>query len=201
MANPTVYLAGPEVFLPEVEEVVRAKKELCQRYGFTGLFPFDAEIENFADLSPEQQACMISRENEKMMHRADCAIFNCTPFRSVSMDVGTAYEVGFMRALGKPIFGYTNITTPFADRSRSYNASLNMQSIDPYTEGTEIEDFGLSENLMIAVALKKHGCDVVQRQVPQGRELLDLTAFEDCLEMAQGVFSNSQYQSFKTISS
>ncbi|HJW77212.1 MAG TPA: nucleoside 2-deoxyribosyltransferase, partial [Beijerinckiaceae bacterium] len=40
-ARPKLYLAGPEVFLPEAIEIGRIKKDLCARYGIEGLYPFD----------------------------------------------------------------------------------------------------------------------------------------------------------------
>ena len=42
------------------------------------------------------------------MRSCDAAVANLTPFRGVSADAGTAFEVGFMRALGRPVLGYTN---------------------------------------------------------------------------------------------
>jgi len=43
-ARPKLYLAGPEVFLPEAIEIGRIKKDLCARYGIEGLYPFDNEV-------------------------------------------------------------------------------------------------------------------------------------------------------------
>ena len=50
------------------------------------------------------------------MRSCDLLIANCTPFRGVSMDVGTAFEIGFMRALGRPVFGYSNTPADYAAR-------------------------------------------------------------------------------------
>ena len=43
-SRPKVYLAGPDVFLPDAVSIGRRKKELCAHYGFEGLYPFDNEI-------------------------------------------------------------------------------------------------------------------------------------------------------------
>ena len=40
-SRPPVYLAGPDVFLPEYAEVGRAKQALCARYGLDGHYPGD----------------------------------------------------------------------------------------------------------------------------------------------------------------
>jgi nucleoside 2-deoxyribosyltransferase len=39
-----VYLAGPEVFLPDAVDIGRRKVELCTRHGLIGLYPLDNAI-------------------------------------------------------------------------------------------------------------------------------------------------------------
>ncbi len=189
MAKPKVYLAGPEVFLANVQEIAAAKKALCAQAGLDGVFPFDAEIAELDHLGRREQAQQIGRENERLMRASDAIIANCTPFRSVSMDIGTGYEIGFMRGLGKPAFGYSNVTPLLAERTRQYNAALGRGAIDPYSADADIENFGLFENLMIAVALHNFDCDVVLRDVPAGAELTNLEGFAECVEIAAGVLS------------
>jgi len=50
------------------------------------------------------------------MRGCQAMIVNLTPFRGPSADVGSAYEMGFMRALGRPIFAYSRDERPFLDR-------------------------------------------------------------------------------------
>lgn len=188
MMQPKVYLAGPEVFLANVREIAERKKALCAAYGCVGIFPFDADLQEIDTLPPAAQARRISEANEGFMRESDCVIANATPFRGVSMDIGTGYEIGFMRGLGKPVFAYTNITATYRERSERYNAHLGDTSIDPYTAGTEIENFGLFENLMIDVALRNFDSEVVCSTVPAGTELTDLAGFEQCLAVARQVF-------------
>jgi nucleoside 2-deoxyribosyltransferase len=40
-----IYLAGPEVFLPNVAEIAREKKAICAAAGFVGVFPLDAKLD------------------------------------------------------------------------------------------------------------------------------------------------------------
>ena len=94
------------------------------------------------------------------MRSCDALIANLTPFRGVSMDSGTAFEVGFMQALGRPLAGYTNVTPDYAERARAFRAR-GPATMDGDRADLEIEDFGLAENLMIEVAI------VVQR-LPRG---------------------------------
>ncbi|MBV9560335.1 MAG: nucleoside 2-deoxyribosyltransferase, partial [Bradyrhizobium sp.] len=39
-----IYLAGPDVFLPDAIEIGRRKVEICARHGLTGLYPLDNAI-------------------------------------------------------------------------------------------------------------------------------------------------------------
>ena len=184
MTAPKIYLAGPDVFLPNAKDVGEAKKALCAKYGLEGVFPLDEDVPNLKELPLLEQARGIYAVCENLMHGCDAAVANCTPFRGVSMDIGTGYELGFMRALGKPVFGYSNVSADLAERTRRYNRTPHANAIDPYTTGTEIEDFGLFENLMVGVALQNLDCDVVLGTVPAGEELTNLDAFEECLGMA-----------------
>lgn len=188
MSNrPRVYLAGPDVFLPHARAFADRKKELCEQYGFEGVFPLDAEIYNAGGLLPGDLAATIAANNEELMRSCDFLIGNCTPFRSVSMDPGTAYEIGYMRALGRPVFGYSNNAAPLAQRSRDYRKSGPPISHDGDFHETEIEDFGLAENLMIDCAISASGATLFTANVSPGSELTDLSAFETCLATARDI--------------
>jgi len=51
------------------------------------------------DDKTEKVAMAIAKGHEIFMrNNACCAIINCTPYRGPSMDAGTIYELGFMRA-------------------------------------------------------------------------------------------------------
>ena len=40
-----IYLAGPDVFLPDAMEIGRRKAAICARHGLTGLYPLDNAID------------------------------------------------------------------------------------------------------------------------------------------------------------
>jgi nucleoside 2-deoxyribosyltransferase len=42
-----IYLAGPDVFLPDAFAIGQCKQDICRRHGVTGLYPLD----NAVDLS------------------------------------------------------------------------------------------------------------------------------------------------------
>lgn len=89
------------MFLPDARAVGRAKCQIAVEFEFEGLFPLNSEC-NLDGLPDTEQAVAISRANEGLIRSADLLIANLTPFRSVSADAGTLFEVGFMRALDGP---------------------------------------------------------------------------------------------------
>jgi nucleoside 2-deoxyribosyltransferase len=183
--RPRLYLAGPEVFLPDAPAMARAKQDLCTRHGFEGIFPLDASLD-LAGLPKREQARRISAANEAAMRSCHALIANLTPFRGASMDAGTAFEVGFMRALGRPVLGYTNVVADYRRRSEAYRGA-GVSSPDADAPDVAIEDFDLAENLMIEVAILASGGEVIRRGVPPGREMRDLAGFEACLVQAQRI--------------
>lgn len=183
MPPPRIYLAGPEVFLPDPIEAGRIKCATCAEFGLVGVYPLDNALP-LAGLSKRQQAALISGSNEALMRSCDAAIANLTPFRGVSADAGTAFEVGFMRALGRPVLGYTNTTHNLVARSRTLRAAGRLP-FDCDGDGIEIEDFDLPENLMISSAIEACGSQVMCSAVAIGSEMTDLAGFRACLAEAR----------------
>jgi nucleoside 2-deoxyribosyltransferase len=181
---PRVYLAGPEVFFPNAKEQGAEKKRLCAAHGYVGVYPLDNVIDGSEHLAPQELARTISLGNEALMRSCDLLIANCTPFRGISMDVGTAFEIGFIRALGRPVLGYSNTLADYAARARS-SAERTAGIWDAESTIAEIEDFGLAENLMIAVAILDAGGEFVTQAVPADRMLSDLDGFRRCLALAR----------------
>ncbi len=175
-----VYLAGPDVFLPDAAEIGRRKVELCARHGLKGLFPLDNEV----DPGTSNPSLQIFRGNEAMMNEAHAIIAHLTPFRGPGADAGTVYELGYMAGRGKLCLGYSNDPSTYADRVREFGkvTSRDGRLID--AQGLSVEDFGLTDNLMVIHALDLYGCSlVVPRQRPADVRR-DLNAFETCVRMA-----------------
>jgi nucleoside 2-deoxyribosyltransferase len=177
--RPRIYLAGPEVFLPDARAIGAEKCRLAAEAGLEGAFPLDAQLD-LAHLPPAKQARAISLANEGLMRSCDGIVANLTPFRGVSMDSGTAFEVGFMQALGRPMMGYTNVSAGYTERAHAFRAR-GPAAMDGDRHDLEIEAFGLAENLMIEVAITESGGRVVRRDVVVGAELTDLAAYVECL--------------------
>lgn len=177
-----IYLAGPDVFLPNFGEAVFArKKQLCAEYGHEGVSPMDGDP-SLEGLAPFEKGIAIYRANIAHMRACDAVIANMTPFRGVSMDSGTCFEMGFMAATGKPVLGYTHVAANFEQRSRRYYERSCETLIDPYSAGTSIEQFGMADNLMMAGAAHDAGFPVVVAQVAPGCELTACDGFEACLK-------------------
>jgi nucleoside 2-deoxyribosyltransferase len=177
-----IYLAGPDVFLPDAVEIGRRKVELCARHGLTGLYPLD----NAVDLAASDASLRIFRGNEAMMIGADAIIANLTPFRGPSADAGTVYELGYMAGRGKLCLGYSNDPLPYADRVRKFTdvSSRDGRLVDAL--GLTVEDFGLTDNLMMIHALDLLGCALVTPRQAPSDIWHDLTAFQTCVGMAAG---------------
>jgi len=189
LPRPRVYLAGPEVFLPDAVAVGAEKCRRAAEKGLEGVFPLDAALK-LEGLAPAEQARRISHANEGLMRSCDALIANLTPFRGASADAGTVFEVGFMRALGRPVAGYTNVAPAYADRARAHRARGPAHAhFDGDRADVQVEDFGLAENLMIEIAILSSGCSLVRRDVPPGARLTDLAAFDDCLSIVAGLLA------------
>ena len=186
MALPRLYLAGPEVFLPDAAAVGAAKVALCVRHGFEGLFPLDAALD-LSGLAKPAQARRISDANEGLMRSCAGLIANLTPFRGVSADSGTAFEVGFMRALGRPVFGYSNVLADYVERSQTFRAERLAQP-DADAANVAIEDFDGAENLMIEQAIIASGGRIERAAAARGHEMRDLAGFEASLLQARRHF-------------
>ncbi len=160
-----VYLAGPDVFFPDPLAWAGRKAAICRAQGLVPVTPFDPVPEPPA-WSKLPEADRIARRNEAHIRGCTAVIANLTPFRGVSADAGTVYEVGFARALCIPVFAYSNIREFFEERSG--------RSVD----GLHIERFGLNENLMIDCAVREAGAFFVQHTEDRWT---NLTAFMECV--------------------
>jgi len=167
-----VYLAGPDVFFPDPLDWAARRAAICAAHGLTAVSSFDA-VDEPAAWAALPEADRIARRNEAHIRAVDAVIANLTPFRGVSADVGTVYEVGFARGLGLPVFGYTTTTALLSDRSGAGTHDA---------EGLEIERFGLHENLMIDCAVRQDGVLIALDRPGWA----DLDAFTACVTAAAG---------------
>ncbi len=179
MSNPRVYLAGPDVFLPDPTAWMERKKAICSAHGLAGVSPLDA-----LDAEPPEWDALpewrrIALRNEAHIRSCAAIVANLTPFRGPSADVGTVYEVGFARGLGRPVFGYATVTASFHERTLAcVVASQDQHGAWWDQDGLLLEQFGLFDNLMIEGGL-------AMPPVRENRDRWhDLSVFEACIEAA-----------------
>jgi len=176
-----IYLAGPDVFLPDAIEIGRRKVDICARHGLTGLYPLD----NAVDLRAGNASLAIFKGNEAMMDAADAIIANLTPFRGPGADAGTVYELGYMAGRRKFLLAYSNDPTTYADRVARFDKVTKSTSGHlTDSDGLAVEDFGWPDNLMMIHALDLHGCPLVTPKQAPSDIWHDLTAFEACVGLA-----------------
>lgn len=86
-----VYIAGPDVFRPDVSTWAEHVRGQLAALGHQALIPIDGN---------EHTAAGIYRANIAMIRSADALIANLNPFRGAEPDSGTCFEVGLrLRAL------------------------------------------------------------------------------------------------------
>lgn len=112
--KPRIYLAGPDVFRRDAKCAGKRLKTICGEFGLCGLYPLDGEP---IDLSRPNASKLIYNANVNKLRAADAIVANITPFRGPHMDPGTAFEIGYARHAGLPVF----FTAPI--RGNCFNAS------------------------------------------------------------------------------
>ena len=168
MKHPRVYLAGPDVFLSDALAQGERKKAICRAHGLDGRYPLDVAALP-AGLELAAQAQQLFTAMIRLMDECDAGLANLTPFRGPSMDVGTAFELGYLHGRGKPVFGYSN-------DPRDYERRV-------MPDGLLIEAFGLCDNLMIEGPIAR----VVRAATSPPHALGGLEAFELCVRQAASV--------------
>ncbi len=171
-----LYLAGPGVFLDDAAAYGERRKARIQALAeehdwpvaVEGLYPLDNEIEDFAET--RETGIRIYRANMAQLERAHAVIANMVRFRSPSMDVGTAFEMGVARGMEKPVFGYydavpfygaadfTGTPPSYAERVAAYY-DLRFDTDAPLKDpdGLNVERFAMTDNLMLTGALDDAG--------------------------------------------
>jgi nucleoside 2-deoxyribosyltransferase len=185
MPQKSVYLAGPEVFLANAREILDIKIALTRGAGLIPVSPGDLEHPKLD--SAWELGLAIARIDEQLMDSADAIIANLTPFRGISADPGTCFELGYMCAKGKPAFAYTNARASNAERARQYYAGKVAHDANGLLRGPDgimIEDLGFADNLMLHGGVVNRGATVVVGDAAEDQLYTDMAAFRQVLEAA-----------------
>ena len=120
---PSVYLAGPMIFEPDPAAIFAAMKTICARHGLDGVSPLDNQLALEGQAPGRALVERIVAADIALMHRLDAGLFCLDGFRrGPEMDPGTAFEIGYMHALGKPLAGWTRDTDDYPARVRAFFA-------------------------------------------------------------------------------
>ena len=156
-----VYLAGPDVFRPDVVEWAASARTICRRYGYEPLMPTD---------HGETEASKIYQANIDLIRKAQIVVANLNPFRGSEPDSGTCFEIGYALALGKKVSGYVSKLESLRSRVNRIEQADSERTVDG--TGMAIENFKLPLNLMLAVPV----------QIVEG-------GLEECLKALRGRLS------------
>jgi nucleoside 2-deoxyribosyltransferase len=178
-----VYLAGPDVFLPDAVAWMERKKAICAGFQLVGVSPLDDLLNQppaWANLPDWRR---IALRNEAHIRSCSAIVANVTPFRGPSADVGTVYEIGFARGLGLKVFGYATVATAFLDRTLSSIGGGRQEADGSWrdADGLLVEQFGLFDNLMIEGGITESGGTLIRADQDRWN---DLTVFERCVQAA-----------------
>lgn len=115
-----VYLAGDLVFRPNAVEIFSRLKEICAEVGLEGVPPLDGQID--WTIEPALKLNMaIAEADRDLMDMCEAGLFCLDGFRrSPDMDPGTAVEIGYMFAQGKPLYGYTVDKQHYPEKVATY---------------------------------------------------------------------------------
>jgi len=138
-----LYLAGPDLFRPDVLEWAGRVAALCRREGHQALIPLDGTRTDAGD---------IYRNNLRLIGEADAVLANLNPFRGSEPDSGTCVEIGYALALGKRVIGYAETLTPLRHCLQAAGPGADGCYRD--AAGWAVENFGLPFNLMLSVPLQ-----------------------------------------------
>lgn len=196
--KPKLYLAGPEVFLPDPQAHAAQQRALCEQYGFTPLHPIDNGSASGAQsvealrrlyeavrlyrtdtqpalmaLPSEDMRCAmkIYLGNIKYVCACDIVVANCNAFRGALVDDGTAYELGLGHGLGKPTYGYIAAALPEVQNVlERYPCTIQADGVPIDQDGyLVIGNFGSAINLMLECGILLSAGRLVEG------------SFEDCL--------------------
>ncbi len=149
--RPRIYLAGPDVFFRDSEAVFRRLLAACERLGLVGLPPSDGGLSAGFVGSEEVLAQCIYEGNVALIRGADGVVANLASFRGHEPDSGTAFEVGFAAALGKPVVAYNVPALTYAQRVSAAVACERDASgiLRECASGMMVEGLGQRLNLML----------------------------------------------------
>ena len=203
MTQARIYLAGPMVFYEDPEAVFNEMKDICARHGLEGIAPLDNQIGVEGEEPGKALNVKIARADFEAMHNVEGGIFCLDPLRrSPEMDVGTAVEIGYMKALGLPMAGWSSDPRNYHDKVSDYfetlfgrsltstapNATGGTSGLTRDPDGMLVHSEGMLQNLMAHGGIELAGGQVHADQTWQ-------IAFENAARSLAAQFENALHNS------
>jgi nucleoside 2-deoxyribosyltransferase len=160
------------VFEPDPAAIFDRMKALCLAVGVVGVAPLDNQIGLEGVALGKDLVERIVRADIALMDRLEAAVFCLDGFRRApQMDAGTAFEVGYMKALGKPIAGWTRDVRSYPKRVAEFFHSVFGQGLTPTAagsvggmsgslrdpDGVLVHSEGCAQNAMVHVGIELAG--------------------------------------------
>lgn len=143
-----IYLAGPGVFRRDATDWGRRLAMACEQNGLQGLYPLDGKVPQ-ALLTKAEQRRWIFANNCELIRQSEGVFADLRAFRSASEpDSGTAFEVGFAHALGKPVWLWLP-AYQVGDTMINRLHCVNHGDLWLDDDGLIVEDFDAPVNLML----------------------------------------------------
>jgi nucleoside 2-deoxyribosyltransferase len=160
------------VFAIDPVSIFDRMKAVCLTHGVVGVAPLDDQI-GLEGIPPGKDLLeRIVRADMALMDGVDGAVFCLDGFRrGPEMDTGTAFEVGYMKALGKPIAGWTRDPRSYPERVGDFFRSTFGHALmraeagpvggtsglsrDP--DGVLVHSEGCVQNAMVHVGIELSG--------------------------------------------
>lgn len=161
--KPKIYLAGPMVFYSDPPATFNIMKDICARYGLEGCAPIDNQMGLEGADAGESLMIAIAKADFDLMDKCDAGIFCLDPFRRCpEMDPGTAVEIGYMKAQGKLMTGWSRDGRLYPEKVKAflkdrYNEDVAATAANAEgatsgslrdSEGMLVHSAGMIQNLM-----------------------------------------------------
>lgn len=158
------------VFDPDPWPVFERMKMLCGAFGLVGVAPLDNQV-GLGHLPPGKQLLeAIVCADIELMDRLEAGVFCLDGFRrGPEMDAGTAFEIGYMKALGKPIAGWTRDARSYPIKVTEFLRSVFGEELAAVTSGATGGTSGLLRD-RDGILVHSEGC-VQNAMVHVGIEL------------------------------
>jgi nucleoside 2-deoxyribosyltransferase len=164
------------VFEPDPAPIFARMKVICREQGLIGVAPLDNQI-GLEHLVPGKSLLeSIVRADISLMDELEAGVFCLDGFRrGVEMDTGTAFEIGYMKALGKPMAGWTRDPRGYPEKvaaffRNTFNESLVETVAGPVggtsglwrdPDGILVHSEGCVQNAMVHVGIELAGGAIV----------------------------------------